>query len=334
LLPPPPNPQALDSIRFKNGEVPRGEIKALRHYHLLFDSDQLDYLKIDWDDVAELRSSRHNTIVLNDFETVFGTVLIKHGQIVVGTESGPRRFRRSELNSLVPGEQTGFDYWSGKLNFGLTAQSGNSDQTTINSKAALEWRSPYQRVSFAYLGNYGKVEGDETANNHRGLGSWRIDLTEKWFVIPVRLDVYRDLFQNVALQYTPGTAVGYNLANTSTLQFGLGLGLGWRHTEFDSVSSGEDNDDATTIWYPALGVDWDITSDIELKLNLISLIAFDDTNDSYTYLDATLSLDLIDDFDLDITVQWDRIGEPQPDSGGNTPAKDDFRYSVSLGWNF
>ncbi len=40
------------------------------------------------------------------------------------------------------------------------------------------------------------------------------------------------------------------------------------------------------------------------------------------------------DLDLDITLQWDRIGNPQPDASGNTPEKDDFRLGVGFGWSF
>ena len=39
-------------------------------------------------------------------------------------------------------------------------------------------------------------------------------------------------------------------------------------------------------------------------------------------------------FDLAGRLGWDRVGDPQADSDGETPVKDDFRASVGLAWSF
>ena len=49
---------------------------------------------------------------------------------------------------------------------------------------------------------------------------------------------------------------------------------------------------------------------------------------------ARLSIDLIEDFDLDVTFQWDRIGDPQRDADGVLPEQDDFQTTVGVGWKF
>ena len=52
------------------------------------------------------------------------------------------------------------------------------------------------------------------------------------------------------------------------------------------------------------------------------------------HMAAILSADLIGNFDLDVGLIWDRIGDPQQDAAGNLPEADDFRLTVGVGWNF
>jgi len=332
--PPKLNKKVMDSVRLKNGEVLRGEIKWVRHFRIQFDSDEFNTLELDWDKVVELRSSRYNTVVLEDFSTVYGTILVTKDEVVVGTDDGPRRSPRADMFSLVPGERSGPDYWSGHLALGLSGQSGNTDQVNLNAQAGLAWRSPFHSVQLSYLANYGTVDGDDTVNNQRARGFWQVDIDRHWFVLPLYLEVFRDRFQNIDVQVTPAAAVGYNIANTSTLQVAVAMGLGWRHTEFNTASPGEAESSSSANWMPIYRVKWDVTSDIDLALNLSSMHSFENSSDIITHLDSTLSIDLIGDLDLDVTFQWDRVGDPQRSSSGDLPDQNDFRYSVGLGVDF
>jgi len=49
-------PVDFDWLQFESGEWLKGEIKALYDDRLEFDSDQMELLKLDWEDVRELRS--------------------------------------------------------------------------------------------------------------------------------------------------------------------------------------------------------------------------------------------------------------------------------------
>ncbi len=109
---------------------------------------------------------------------------------------------------------------------------------------------------------------------------------------------------------------------------------GYRHTEFDSVAATADDNDGTATVSPAIRIDWDITNRIELDLRYELNIAVPDTNDTNQHFIANLSIDIWGDADLDLTFQWDRIGDPATDSSGGTPDSDDFRMGVGFGWSF
>jgi putative salt-induced outer membrane protein YdiY len=332
--PPAPAPKDFDWIRLTSGEWLKGDIKVLRDDSFEFESDELDTLTFDWEDIAELRSPRPNTIVLIDRRTASGSLLIRDDTVIVGTEEGELQFTREELLSIVPGERTERKYWSGDLSLGITSQSGNTSQTTANGQANIMRRSPFSRVRFSYIGNLAQVDAEETANNHRANFKWDYFVSNKWFLTPFSLEFYKDRFQNISRQFTPAAGVGYHLFKRSKLKWDLTLALGWRYTAFDSVPEGRPTDDSTAAIIPGTDLQWDITKSLEFDLNYRAEVAVPDTENTNHYVVAKLSIDLISDFDLDVTFQWDRVGNPKPDSDGTIPENDDFRTTIGLGWDF
>ena len=74
---------------------------------------------------------------------------------------------------------------------------------------------------------------------------------------------------------------------------------------------------------------------MEFIPNFTSSIPFpEDMDKSIVHMDATLSIDLYNDLDLDVTLQWDRINDPQAQASGAIPDEDDFRLTVGVGWEF
>jgi len=59
--PPDPSPLQYDWIRLVSGEWRKGEIELMRSDRLEFESDELDSLKLDWENVAEVRTIRTHT---------------------------------------------------------------------------------------------------------------------------------------------------------------------------------------------------------------------------------------------------------------------------------
>jgi hypothetical protein len=103
---------------------------------------------------------------------------------------------------------------------------------------------------------------------------------------------------------------------------------------FDSVEAGESKDDSSAALIFATRFDKDINSNIEATLDYRVQSAVPDIADTNHHLEVILSVDVIGDLDLDLTFVWDRVGDPQPDSSGNRPQRDDFRLFVGLGFSF
>jgi putative salt-induced outer membrane protein YdiY len=332
--PPEPNPKDWDWIKLNTGEWLKGDIKTLRDRDFEFDSDKLDSLTFKWEDIHELRSPRRNSVVLRDKTVHKGTLIVKEGAVAMKTRDGTKHFSRAEIMSIVPGKTKTFGLWSGKISAGLTVRSGNTDQIEANAQVFVRRRSPFSRVDFNFLGNYSALDGSPTVDNHRFTGSWDLFLSQRWFATPINLDLFRDRFQNIELQVTPSAGGGYRAVDTPDVDWEFSLAAGYRITEFDSVSAGESDSESTVTIIPGTSLEWDITSDIEFKLSYGVAIGVPDTADTNHHLVFGFEFEILKDIDLDLTFQWDHVGQPRPDADGVVPVKDDYRTIVSLGWEF
>ena len=78
----------------------------------------------------------------------------------------------------------------------------------------------------------------------------------------------------------------------------------------------------------------DLTKRLELKFDYSAQVGLEDATNTNTHLLTLFSFEVFKDFDLDLTFVWDRVGNPPPDADGNVPEKDDFRYTIGIGWEF
>ncbi|UCG12183.1 MAG: DUF481 domain-containing protein [Deltaproteobacteria bacterium] len=332
--PPAPNPKDFDWIKLTSGEWLKGDIKVLRDDTLEFDSDNLDTLTVDWSDIEELHSPRHNTITLADRRTAVGTLLIRGDAVLVGTEDGELRFRREDLLSIVPGKPSEWNYWSGGLSIGLTTQTGNTEQITANGQLSIRRRSAFSRLTLNYIGNLGEVDGVQNVNNHRATARWDLFVSKRWFLTPLSLSYYSDRFANIEHQLTPAAGGGYHLIDRSNIKWDLALAVGLRYTKYLSASGGDSGEDSTTTVIPRTNLNWDITKDLEFHFSYKIEIGVPETKNTNHHIVAQLSIDLVGDFNLGLTFQWDRVGDPQPEADGRVPKSDDFRTSLGIGWEF
>jgi hypothetical protein len=330
--PPQPNPKDFDWVRLTSGEWLKGDITLMRDDKFEFDSDELGDLKLDWKDIAELHSPRRNTYLFEGRTQVTGTLLLRDGIVVVGGET-EQRFKREKLLAIIPGEATEFNFWSGKLSAGFTRRSGNTDQTDVTGHTFARRETLLTRLHLEYRGNFGTLDGDENVNNHRFTNAYDLLVTRRFFVRPFASEIFRDPFQNIAVRFTPGAGVGYYLFKRSDFKWEVTFLAGWQYTRFDSVESGS-KDEANAAVIFGTKVEKDLTSKIDATLDYRLQSAVPDVANNNHHLEAIVSMDVIGDLDFDLTFVWDRVGDPEPDSSGDLPKKNDFRFFVGLGLTF
>ena len=317
-----------------------------------FDSDELGLLELDIGDIKVVRSAQVLSVRGTDNRTVTGQLLLEDDTAKVIGET-TETFSRDEIMTITAGVPKERNFWAGNVSLGANLRSGNTDQTEFSGSARLQRRTVKNRIIFDYLGSFsetkvlnettGKKENVQTANSHRLGAVWDYFLSERWFLRPLLGEYYRDPFQNIDHRFTVGTGVGYQIIDTSKIEWQVFAGPSYLWTRYVEVEEGtKDTADSLTLsagtTYDHELSDWiDFTYDYRFQFG-------DESIGSYTHhMLAGFSFELIGDLDFDISLVWDRVQDPRPfpdpsdtndPPGLITPEQDDYRLVFGLGYSF
>lgn len=335
-----PPADQFDWIQLTSGEWLKGTLESLYNRKLVFDSDELDNLSFDWEDVKRVRCHGLQSIRLQPSDpdaapfTVIGNLEIVGDKVVVTSDGGAQEFARSSLVSIAEGSAEEIDYWSVKVSLGANLRRGNSDLLEYTGAANVRRRDADSRVLVDYLGNYSEAEGTQTANNQRLSAAYDLFKTRRHFWRVVGAEYFSDPFQNFRHRLTVGTALGYHIVDTAKTEWDITAGLAYQYSEFVSVEAGRSNTNDT----PALSVgttyNHDLRHWIELIVGYDFLVVNEDAGTYTHHFVTTVSTDLIGDLDFDVSLVWDRIQDPQAKSDGTVPERDDYRLILSLSYDF
>ncbi len=231
-------PEGFDWIQLTSGEWLKGDLKVLYNDSLEFDSDELDLLKFDWEDVHQVITHEPQSIRIEDPEaknyrvwdvdgltdTVKGILHIEGDRVIVHTDEGTKEFDRNNLVSIAPGTERELDYWSAKITLSLDVSQGNSEQLNYSSYAEAKRRTALSRFYIDYRGIYATTFGTVTANSQRASSYYDIFSTRRFFWRPIMVDYFRDTFANIDSRASLGAGLGYTLidtAKTSLYQFSV-----------------------------------------------------------------------------------------------------------------
>lgn len=324
----------FDWVQLVSGEWLKGEIKGFFKGKLEFDSDKLDLLELDWEDVKYVESHIPGAARIEGHGRVYGFLAVNENKITVSNGGDVKEFPRSQLVSFITGGEEESDFWSAKLTLSLIVRSGNTDQVDYNAKANVERQTPFSRFIADYIGNISNTQDVETTNNHRASLTHDLFKSRNFFVRPVFAEYFTDRFSNIDSRITVGAGFGYTIIDTSRTNWDVAGGPAYQVTRFISVLPGE-NDKETT---PALVLSTDY--DIELTKNLDFIFNYSTTwgkeeSGGYTHhIVTTFESEIIGSFDLDVSFIWDRISNPTVAEDGTVPSQDDYQLTVGIGYDF
>jgi len=240
-------PEAIkfDWVQLTSGEWLRGELKSMYNKKLEFDSEKLDLLTIDWEDVKYLQSFKPGNVKIEDHGSIIGVLTISDKKITVKNKENIIEFNRDEIISFSPAGDREIDLWSMKLTLSMNLKSGNTEQIDFNTKLSAKRRTADSRFLLDYIGNLSKtnaISGNlvETVNNHRLSGALDIYVTRYFFYNPINVEFYSDPFQNIDLRTTIGTGLGYTFIDTGKTEWNITAGPAFISTKYSSVQAGDD----------------------------------------------------------------------------------------------
>lgn len=323
-----------DWVKLVSGEWLAGKIESMRGEVLEFDSDKLDMLQLDWEDVSEIHSPRSLTYALTEQRVAVGPASLRDSVLRVVESGQTREFRMADLLSIIEGNGSELRLWSGKLSLGFVSRSGNTDQTDVNTLANLRRDATATRLDFRYAANLGNLSGVRNVNNQ--LGNVRLDLflTRNVFVTPLAVELFADEFQNTDLRMTVSAGGGVFFIRRKDLEWFVQLGAGYLSTQYHSVAPGEDRTEAGAALMPSTALEWTIVKDVDLDVNYSSIVPMPDTEKLFHHFVALLTIENLKVVDLTTSVTWDHAAHPRALEDGSVPDKNDLRTSIGFGIDF
>jgi putative salt-induced outer membrane protein YdiY len=330
-------PDEFDWIQLVSGEWLKGELVVLYDDEVEFDSDEMDLVLKDWEDITELRSARIVQVRFVDDSEATGRLLLEDGRVQVLAEDGtPLTGARNqfEVLTITAGKPSELSYWSGKLTVGANFRRGNSEQTVINSMLNLKRRTLESRFVLDYLGNYNVTDEVRTANNHRATGTWDWFLTERFFLRPVFFEYFKDPFQNIDYRITIGAGAGYEIIDTAKIDWTAFLGPAYQAVRYVDVEPGADRTASTPVLVVGTNYEQELSSAVDLSFDYRFQITDQEAGRYNHHMVLSLETELTSVLDFDASVVWDRVQEPQPEADGTVPEKDDVWFILGLGIEF
>ena len=328
----PADDASTDWIQLQSGEWLRGKLHGMQNRKMEFESDELDDLTFDWKDIQQVIAPRA-LVSYGDRQSAAGSVRVDREKVIVtGVEEVS--FPRYDLVGIAPGSPRELDYWSGKFSVGLNLRSGNTKQTDLVSKIKLERRTPRTHLKLEYVGNFSELNGVESVNNQRVTETFDSFLTRRLFVRLPQAEYYHDPFQNIDRRTTIGAGIGYYLIDRPKVEWLVSGGPGYQRIRFSTVEAGEPNERSTPAFILQSSFDIELTKRTDLELFYEAIAANANSGGFTHHAGVTLEIDLTRRIDLDISLIWDRISNPQADSSGVVPKNDDLRLNLSIGVKF
>ena len=334
-----PAAKEFDWVQLTSGEWLKGEIKSMYNESLEFDSDKLDLLTIDWEDVKYLKSYRPSNVNIENHEPIVGSLQVSGENVTITIDDKAQQYSRTELISLTPYGDREIELWAVKFSLGIDVSRGNTEQFDYTARFNAKRRTARTRFELDYIGNVSETTNDDggrikTANNHRVNAAHNIYTTRHFFYQPLFAEYFRDRLQNIDRKITVGAGIGYTFLDTAKYEWRVKGGPAYLETRYVSVLPGEDQKaDAAAL---ALGTDFDaeINAKVDFSFRYNVQLAPSEVGGYSHHMITTVESEITDKLDLDVSLLWDRISNPTSDDSGVEPEPNDYRLTVGLTYTY
>jgi len=333
-LPEGAKPEKWDWVLLNTGEWLKGTIEGIRNDRMDFDSDKFDDVQLKMEDVVRTYSVMVNTFVLTEQRVVVGVGEFFPDSVEIKTKSGKYSYPREELLSLVMGDRNERKLWSGKANVGISSSSGNTNQMTANIQASIRRRGAFLRLDSSYYGNFGQARGVTNVRNQQLSLQADLFIRDRFFLIPVVFEYYTDEFSNIDFRIRPGSGMGYQIAQSSDLEWDITALAQYQRLDFVSVLPGQNSNSESFAVSVANHTSWDITDDLSLDTDYTLTLPTTSLSNPDQQAIITLAVDITKYLSLTSTLNWTRVGNPQEQADGTVPEQDDISISFGFGFTF
>ncbi len=217
--------------------------------------------------------------------------------------------------------------WSGRINFGASLQTGNSEKESVNldGQTKAEWGADKQHRALLKAEMHREEDdGDLTEDNRMVEGTYDYFYTKEWFINNT-LSFEQDDIDQIDLRTKAGIALGHQVYDREDLALKYMFGPTYLREKFED---GDTEDSIAARW--ALDYEQDIIREaLRFYHDHELLVPTDDTEDflfdSKTGLRVPIRKGLVASAEIDF--EWDN--EPEPGI-----KEDDTKYALKIGYEW
>ena len=324
-------PSRADELIMKDGSRLIGEVVKRENGTLEYKTSYAGVIKVNWNEVAELRADKPMQLMLDDDSTLTARQIKSSDEgLILDPDIEPDlsvpSLAQEELAYINPAPwRTGEGYkLDGRINFALERERGNSDSDEIDVDGELIWRFKDDRVKM-----FGELEYDRT-NNEKTTDKWKLNsayhhfFREQWYA-GAFLGFEHDQFADLNLRSIIGPVMGYQWFEGRLMNLSTEIGPMYVDEDFDN-----DPDDD----YPALG--WHMNFDRYLFQEFMQVYH---RQNGLWNLDATSDVVWNTWTGLRFPLIWRFVAstelQVEYDSGSAEDADDmDTTYSLKIGYQW
>ena len=237
-----------DVLVLSNGDTLHGHFVRAVDGKVIFHTDPLGDVTLDWDKIHSLRTQETFAVVDKSVKLLgkklrqpipVGTLTVENGEIVVQPEEGPALAPVSVKQTAFIVKQAAVDHvrcrcqnilsgWSGAATAGATVVTATQKQYTVTGGIRLErvipeasWLKPRNRTSLSFTGSFGKI----IQPGYFSAGAYVPETVTKSAIY--HADAERDEYFSGRFFALAQTAFDHNYSQSLDLQQVYGAGIGW-----------------------------------------------------------------------------------------------------------
>lgn len=236
----------------------------------------------------------------------------------------PQAVKDIEIAETSPRTEDKKLKFSGRVNFGSSLQTGNSEKSSINADTAVQTKKDAHRFEAKMSYNRAKDEGDVTVDNTQVEFLYDYFFRKKWF-LNSNIGFERDKISDLDSRMTFGLGLGHQVYESDDLNLKYSMGTTYINEEFSNNTS---DSNLALSW--ALDYNQKVLAQkYDLFHNHKILSPFEDTGAFLFESTTGLRIPLIKNIIGTAEVQFDWDNDPPI---GTT--EDDTIYSMKLGYEW
>ena len=324
--------QVKDTVVLRSGYPVVGEVQSLSRGSLSFDTDEMDVVKIDWDDIAFVLSSSFFEVNLSSGERFYGSLAAADtAMLVVVGAARSDTIPYKDVVEISEIEKSFFARTNGFIDVGTNlARANKLASILVRGRAAyrgrqwglnLDAESYWQRQQS--VSDAGDTTTQTTSRNSASLGVSRF-LSARWLVGGAGgFEQNEELQLDLRLLGVLGGA--YRIFRTQGVEWSVGAG----GTVNDEQYIGEDRSTSGEILAMTKFDAFDI-GDVDFYASIETYTNPSDGGRFRVNIDARIAWEIFGDFTVGLNV-IERLDSRPPSA---TAANRDYQYAFSIGWSW